>query len=618
MNTLRKTGAVCLFLLAAVMVVTGCSGGRGDLAYSAGTYRAEGKGHNGPVVVEVEFSDSKIESVRVTEHNESDGIADKALAAVPEEIVKEQSLSVDTISGATYISEAIIEAVTDAVRQAGEDPGKLISEAESDDAKVDVKNLDTQIVIAGAGGAGLAAATCAIEAGYDTILLEKQSYAGGGFNYVEGVFGMDSPIQKAAGVDLDLEEMFKQSMDFSHWLANSALVKAFYSNAGDSIQWLMDHGVAFRGVITANPPEGNVAWHLFDGGQAGRLAVRSLRKTIEESSNGQLLFETPAKELIIENGKVAGIKAVQPDGTVVNIHADAVILATGGFSSNDELKAQYLRFSGYENIGAGGREGDGIRMLEQVDAEFTNMSAVLEAGLVMPIPISQQMGPETRYPGILGAIYNEGLLTVSKQGDRYMNERLPIEFRSNATEKVGGKAYVIFDQKTVSEFMTSGQRFGFGAPSVLPRLQEGLDLALSENADWVAKADSLEDLAGKTGMDPQRLTASVAKINRYTAEGYDPDYYLEEKALFSIEEGPFYAVEVVLGMYATVGGSRVTDNLQVVNKAGEIVPCLYAIGLDAGGLYGDTYDMRIANGAASGFSITSGRLAVRHIQTWLE
>ena len=618
MSLLRKSGMIFLFFAAFLCLLIGCSGGKGDLAFNAGTYQAEGQGHNGPVLVEVKFSGSKIENVRVTEHNESDGIADKALETIPMEIVKEQSLSVDTVSGATYVSRAIIDGVADAVKQAGEDPTKLIREVAGKTEKGEVKNIETQVVIAGAGGAGLAAATASIQAGYETILLEKQSYAGGGFNYVEGVFGLDSPIQKAAGVDLDLEEMFKESMDFHHWLANSALVKAFYENAGDSIKWLMDRGVKFRGVITANPPNGNVAWHLFDGGQAGRLAVQSLKKIIEESPKGQLLFETPARELIIENGKVAGIKAVQADGTVLNIHADAVILATGGFSSNEELKEKYLRFSGYQNIGAGGREGDGIRMLEQVDAQFTGMSAVLEAGLVMPIPISQQMGPETRYPGILGTIYNEGLLTVSQQGDRYMNERLPIEFRSNATEKVGGKAYVVFDQKTVREFMTTGQRFGFGAPSVLPQLQEGLDLALSENADWIARADSLEELAEKTGMDPERLGVSVSKINQYTADGYDPDYYLEKKALFSIEEGPFYAVEVVLGMYATVGGSQVTKDLQVVNTKGEIVPGLYAIGLDAGGLYGDTYDMRIANGAASGFSITSARLAVRHIESWLK
>ena len=143
---------------------------------------------------------------------------------------------------------------------------------------------------------------------------------------------------------MEVETVFKQSMDFSHWLSNASLLKAFYEHAGGSIAWLMDLGVKFRGVITANPPDGNVAWHLFDGGQAGRLAVQTLQKMIEDSSNGEILFETPATDLIIENGKVAGIKSVRPDGSILNIKADAVILATGGFSSNQELKDKYLRF----------------------------------------------------------------------------------------------------------------------------------------------------------------------------------------------------------------------------------------------------------------------------------
>ena len=236
----------------------------------------------------------------------------------------------------------------------------------------------------------------------------------------------------------------------------------------------------------------------------------------------------------------------------------------------------------------------------------------------MPIPISEQMGPGTKYPGILGVIYNEGLLTLSKEGKRYMNERLPIEYRSNATEQVGGSAYVVFDQKTLDEFKTKGQRFGFGAPGQLPGLQEGIDKALAEKNDWMFKADSLDALAKETSMGADNLKKSVANMNEYTKNGNDPEFYLEKGALYSIEQGPFYAVRVVLGMYATVGGARVTERLEVLNGKGATVPGLYAIGLDAGGVYGDTYDMRIANGSASAFSINSGRMAVEAIQTWLK
>ncbi len=535
---------------------------------------------------------------------------------MPETIVKRQTVKVDTVSGATVASQAIIDAVAAAVVMAGGDPEKM-ADMTGRAKSVSTETRDCDIVVIGAGGAGLTATLAAVEAGYNVVLLEKLSYTGGGFNYAEGTFGMNSPLQKEAGIEMTVEKIFKQSEEFHHWLANAKLLKAFYENAGDSIAWLMDHGVKFRGVITANPPDGYPAWHLFDGGQAGRLAVNNITERIENSSNGEILYETPGRELLIKDGEVCGVVAEKGDGTRFEINAGAVILASGGFSSNEEMKEKYLRFPGYLNIGAGGREGDGIKMLEQVDAQLVGMTAVLGAGLVMPIPISQQMGPDTKYPGILGVIYNEGLMTLSQQGERYMNERLPIEFRSNATEQIGGTAYVIFDQKTLDEFKTKGQRFGFGFPGQLPGLQEGLDKALAENNDWMFKAETLEDLSAKTGMNLENLKKSVANMNKYTAEGVDPEFYLEERALYSVEKAPYYAVRVILGMYATVGGARVTENLEVINKSGEKVPGLYAIGLDAGGLYGDTYDMRIANGAASGFSVTSARLAVREIETWL-
>jgi fumarate reductase flavoprotein subunit len=603
-----------------LLMLQSCTKELEALNYKPGTYTAEAQGHNGPVRVEVTCSESKIDSIKVVSHSETEGIADTVFSTIPEEIVKTQSLDVDGVSGATVAGNAVIAAVADAVRQAGGDPEKLQGKGHeaTGNGTLPEEKVSCDVVVVGAGGAGLVAANAAIEAGYDVVLLEKLSYTGGGFTYVEGVFGVNSPIQKEAGVDLSVETLFKESMDFHHWLPNASLLKAFYNNAGDSIKWLMDRGVKFRGVITANPPDGNVAWHLFDGGKAGRLAVKNLTERIEKSPNGTILYETPGKALIIRDGKVCGVSAVKKDGGMLSVEARAVILATGGFSSNQALKEQYLRYPGYLNVGAGGREGDGLKMLSQVHADLIGMSAVLGAGLVMPIPISQQMGPDTKYPDILGAIYNEGLLTLSRQGMRFMNERLPIEYRSNATEQVGGTAFVVFDQKTVDEFIEKGQRFGFGIPRKLPKLQEGLDKALAEKNDWMFSADSLEGLSKQTGMPLENLEKSVADMNGYAAQGQDPEFYMEKKALFSIKEAPYYAVRVVLGMYATVGGSKVTEGLQVIDTDGNVVPGLYAIGLDTGGLYGDTYDMRIANGAASGFSVTSARLAVRDIQRWLK
>lgn len=614
---MKRTAKAFLALIAiAAALLSGCAtSGSKQARYKAGSYSVKAEGHNGPITVEVDFSATAIIGIKIVSANDTPGVSDAAIEQMPKRILSAQSAGVDTVSGATDTSKAIIDAVKQAIVLAG---GVQTAASQPQAKATEPGEYDCDIVVVGAGGAGLAAAVSGVEAGYKVILLEKLAYTGGGFNYVEGTFGIDSPIQKAAGVKLSTEKVFEESMAFNHWLGNAPLIKAFYAKSGESIQWLMDHGVKFRGVITANPPDGNVAWHLFDGGQSGRLAVKALTDRITQSPNGRILYETPGKELIVKDGKVTGVVAQRKSGQKVTVRAKAVILASGGFSSNEEMKKKYLRFPGYVNVGAGGREGDGIKMLEQVNAQFVSMNAVLGAGLVMPIPISEQMGPGTKYPGILGVIYNEGLLTLSKEGKRYMNERLPIEYRSNATEQVGGSAYVVFDQKTLDEFKTKGQRFGFGAPGQLPGLQEGIDKALAEKNDWMFKADSLDELAKETGMGADNLKKSVANMNEYTKNGNDPEFYLEKGALYSIEQGPFYAVRVVLGMYATVGGARVTEHLEVLNGKGASVPGLYAIGLDAGGVYGDTYDMRIANGSASAFSINSGRMAVEAIQTWLK
>lgn len=478
------------------------------------------------------------------------------------------------------------------------------------------RTINADVVVVGAGAGGLTAGVAASEQGLKTVVLEKNAIVGGGGNYMEGTFFVGSRLQLADNVGVNPERQFKRVMEFHHWRINARVLNHWLKQTPSVYDWLDAHNVHYEAVKTAFI-DGNRTWHMYKGGH-GTVLVKEFSEQIKKNG-GEILTQTPATELIIDNGVVKGVKARDRNGDTVTIRATSTIIATGGFSGNKEMVAKYLPYAGYESAGSPGRTGDGVLMLESAGANLVNMNVCMQAGLwLKDVPTDLQFGKDgvtnAHYVRLLAALF-QPYLKVSLMGDRVADETLPLEFISNAYEEVGGEAFAVFDDKTREEMINEGLPRGyFGMVAPGTKFNNFDDLFAKGVKDgFCYKADTLDELAKITGMQPERLKASTDRMNELVKIGKDEDLYKDSRWLREVKTGPFYAIKGSLRMYATAGGAQVNENFQPLRKDGTVIQGLYAIGQDAGGLYSDSYDMSIAEGTASSWAISGGKLAVDHI-----
>ena len=478
-----------------------------------------------------------------------------------------------------------------------------------------VYNVDVCVVGAGAGGT--TAALSAVEQGFSVVLLEKMSGLGGSGNFMEGTYAASSRMQIKENYPYNPEYGFKQVMDFHHWRINPKLIRTFINATADNIDYLLNHGVEFMGVKTMFP-DGNLTWHVFKD-NTGATMIKAFVPLIKEKG-GIILTETPAKKLIQDkSGRITGVIAQNVDGEQVRVNAKrGVIIASGGFAMNPEMVKKYFTRFPLEGLGAKGREGDGINMMMAVGADTVNMELGMQAGPNFDVDGSLTFGHNVKYL-VFGAVVFQPFLHVDMQGERFFDESLSLEYMSNAIEQRGGRTWNIMDQALIDDLQYGkGIVKNYGnmlvAGDKLKDLDKLIAEAMKEPGNVAVKAATLDELAKKTGMDPAKLKQSIANINKYAGQGYDEEFYKDRKFLRKMEQGPYYAFKTVLKMYATLGGARVNENFQVLNKQGKVIPGLYAIGQDAGGLYSDSYDMHIAEGTGSAWAIAGGRLSVKHIR----
>ena len=475
--------------------------------------------------------------------------------------------------------------------------------------------LNADVVVVGAGAGGTVAAASAQEAGLKTVLLEKNAFAGGAGNFMEGSFAVESFMQKKAGVKLTKLEEFNRMGEYHHWRINARALNSWLKQTAGIYDWLGEHGVHYEAVKTAFI-DGNRTWHMYKGGH-GTVLVKAFAEQIK-AKGGEIFTSTPATELIIEDGVVKGVKAKDKNGETLTIRADATIIATGGFSDNKEMVKKYLPYAGYESAGSPGRTGDGVRMLESAGAKLVNMNVCMQAGLWLKgVPTDLQFGKDgvtkAEYVRLLAALFQPYLKT-SLKGDRVADETLPLEYISNAFEEVGGEGFAVFDDKTREEMIRDGLPrgyFGMVTPGTkFTNFDELFERGVKDG--FCFKAQTLDELARMTGMDPKRLKASTDRMNELVKLGKDEDFYKDPQWLREVKTGPFYAIKGSLRTYATTGGADVNEHFQPLDAEGNVIPGIYAIGQDAGGLYSDSYDMHIAEGTASSWAICGGKLAVDH------
>ena len=576
------------------------------LTFKPGTYTVEAKGHNSELAMNVTFSEERIEKIEADQSNESEGLSDQVFIRLPQQIIDGQTLNVDVISGASASSQGLIDGVAEAVEMAGASSEVLKARPKPTIKwSKEVVEEEADVVIVGSGAAGISAALRADQMGLKTIVVEKLSFVGGAISISGGnQVVMGSKLQAAAGVSDDTAECMVE--DF---LANGSglnvpeLLTTLAENVGETTDWVHEYmGVEYdmkNGLHTLAEYRKNRELAYEDGGHG---FAASARKALERS-NVTIYLQTKAESLLTDgNGKVTGLTAVEDTGKRHNIHAQAVILTTGGYGNNPNLLSQELN-----NIlfyGTKSSTGDGILMT--TTPELNAATRLMEYGKIYPngVEVSQGYAKST-IGGNIGVLKRNGLL-VNTSGKRVINERASNkEILKVLLQQDPQMLFLLMDAKHFEIFTEAVEEGGI--------TREDLARWIENEAETpqIFQAATLEELAEKANMSRESLVDTVARYNGWVEKQKDEDFdrqleFLQEK----VGEGPYYMIEQKPRFATTMGGLVANSDLQVMNRNDQAIEGLYAAGEVVGGVMGSDSP----SGANNAWALTSGKLAAETVQ----
>ena len=612
-------------LLCLAMLLTMCSFAMAE----AGTYTGVGDseiGGKGAIEVSVTVDENGVVTdIQVTKNGDTAGISDAAVEAMPGRIMAAQSANVDGVSGATMTSEAIKMAVLDAVTAAGLDTVKWSTYAATEAAKADDATYNTDIVIVGAGGAGMTAALTAAEKGANVIILESQAAVGG--NSVRATGGMnaaDTPAQdenefgESAGVEKTLktarttyadnvtitklaEEVEKQWADYQanpvgyfdsdelmeldtmiggKGINNPELVEELADESADGVEWLKKYGIDLTSVGSFGGASVKRI-HRPVNAEGKTIAVGSymiplLEKACEENDKISIQLETTATTILTdENGKAVGVKAVGATGNEVTVNAKAVILATGGFGANLDMVAELVpALKGFMTTNAAGAQGQGIEMAQALGAATVDMNQI-------------QIHPTVQFDTaalITEGLRGDGAVLINAEGKRFIDEVGTRDVVSAAEiAQPGSYSYLVVDQAM---------------------LDKSSVIAGYVKRGFVFQGNTYEELAEALGVDAATFAETMNTWNTYVEAKNDPDFGRTSFAQ-PLNTAPYYAIKVTAGVHHTMGGLVINTDTEVLKDDGTVIAGLYAAGEVTGGVHGAN---RLGGNAVADF-VVFGRIA---------
>ncbi len=463
------------------------------------------------------------------------------------------------------------------------------------------------VVVVGSGAAGLAAAVTAAQGGAKVAVYEKQRSFGGTSNFFEGTFAVESSLQRARYITYSRDDAFKYIMEYSHWRANPRLVRAVVNESAETIAWLQDQGVEFIDA-TINMPDSPRTYHQIKG--KGEAVVKALVTKARELGI-EMKTAVSVKRILKQGGKIAGV-IIEDDEEEVRTTAQAVVIATGGFINNKDWVKKY---TGYELdkdlmiVGNVDKMGDGIRMAWEVGAAEEGIGTI-EIYRVGPVGPEFPMGCQLEFAA------TQPDLWVDPRGYRFCDESIAFYDSSvgNANARIPERySWTIFDDSVIRRMIEKGVDKNVGManlPGAKPLdFHKEMEAALGRNSTEVHRASSVEELAAKLDMEPSVLRATVDEYNASCAQGYDALFSKDRKYLWPLEGPAFYAIRARAVCLGTMGGVKINQRAEVIDKAGQVISGLYAGGFDAGGMYGDSYPINGSSGLASAFALNTGRLA---------
>ena len=622
--------SVSALAMAAVIAVSlfgyGCGAKPASTSSDAGVsgdFTGTAKGFGGDVSVTLTLTDGAITGCTAEGKEETQGVGSEAIAKMPGEIAESGSIAVDGVSGATITSTAIKEAAAAALTAAGLNP---------DDYKIAVENnataedstVDADVVVVGAGGAGMTAAITAAAEGKTVVILESQSMVGGnsvratgGMNAGKTVYQDENEFGESAGVEKTLKTAAEKYADnetitalaktvSEQWAAYQAnptgyfdsvelmeldtmiggkgindpeLVETLCANSADAIDWLDEHGITLHNVSS------------FGGASVKRIhrPVNAEGKTVSvgsymipllqencEKAGVKMMLDTTATEILTDaNGAAVGVKATGASGETVTVNAKAVVLASGGFGANLDMVVKYKpELKGFMTTNAPGIQGQGIEMAQAIGAATVDMDQIQ----IHPTVEANTAALITE--GLRG----DGAILINEEGQRFIDEVGTRDVVSAAEiAQTGSYSWLVVDQAMVD------------ASSVIQGyIKKG----------YTVTGATYEELGKAMGVDAAAFAETMEKWNGCVEAKNDPDFGRTSFAN-PLNTAPYYAVKVTAGVHHTMGGLKINANTEVLNEKGEVIPGLFAAGEVTGGVHGAN---RLGGNAVADFTVF-GRIA---------
>ena len=589
----------------------------------SGDFTGTAKGFGGDVSVTLTLTDGAITGCTAEGKDETQGVGSEAIAKMPGEIAESGSIAVDGVSGATVTSTAIKEAAAAALTAAGLNPDDYKTAVEKTGSAED-STVDADVVVVGAGGAGMTAAITAAAEGKSVVILESQSMVGGnsvratgGMNAGKTVYQDENEFGESAGVEKTLKTAAEKYADnetitalaktvSEQWAAYQAnptgyfdsvelmeldtmiggkgindpeLVETLCANSADAIDWLDEHGITLHNVSS------------FGGASVKRIhrPVNAEGKTVSVGSymiplleenckkaGVQILLNTTANEILTDaNGAAAGIKATGSTGETVTVNAKAVVLTTGGFGANLDMVVEYKpELKGFMTTNAAGAQGQGIEMATAIGAGTVDMDQIQ----IHPTVEANTAALITE--GLRG----DGAVLINAEGKRFIDEVGTRDVVSAAEiAQTGSYSWLVVDQAMVD------------ASSVIQGyIKKG----------YTVTGETYEELGKAMGVDAAAFAETMEKWNGYVEAKNDPDFGRTSFAN-PLNTAPYYAVKVTAGVHHTMGGLKINANTEVLNEKGEVIPGLFAAGEVTGGVHGAN---RLGGNAVADFTVF-GRIA---------
>jgi fumarate reductase flavoprotein subunit len=490
--------------------------------------------------------------------------------------------------------------------------------------KSNIINLQADVVIIGGGGGGLAAAAIAAESGAkNVILLEKAPRLGGNAMLSGGFFAVESPAQKRRGITTTCDEVFREHMDFTKWKDNPRIVRAWMQKSKDVVKWFEENGVEFS--VMHFMRDGMSVYHIGSPGlddkgfggavpQKGKQVIGMTGALLDAMTNScnnhnvRLLCNTRANKVLTNRkGEVTGVLAQnKKEGKEIHIKAKSAIIATGGFARNKALLKKFL--PGYNDVSnmyshsLGFMTGDGYTM-------------AIEAGGATDDLVTVNNFSPHHYPWnphITWMVRRPYLPWVNKRGQRFIDESVWL-YAGGVGWALGRQpenvSFTLLDSKIKEDMINNLGLFEEAGPPWIDELEK--DLRSEEDKGRVKIGYSWDEIADYIGAKKDVLKATIEHYNSFCDNGYDDEFAKDKKYLLPLRTPPYYAALGRQGFDVAIGGIKINHHMEVLNKDETPIRGLYAIGNDAGGAQGDTYNFGLP-GSSFGFALSSGFIAAEN------